>query len=253
MKASHVLGCIILFAFSLTSLSGSDSKSGENTDSLGFNYDTFILDKTEFRLTFIGHASLMLTYGDKVIHVDPIGTYADYGKLPKADLILVTHSHFDHLDKEAIRKITKSATITAANPESAKQIDGALALSNGDQKTLAGFVVQAVPAYNTTSGREAYHPKGRDNGYVITIGGKRIYIAGDTENITEMKNLKDIFIAFLPMNQPYTMTPKQAADASREIRPAILYPYHFGDTKTDELVNLLAGDKSIEVRIRKLK
>jgi L-ascorbate metabolism protein UlaG (beta-lactamase superfamily) len=238
-------------------LMGTDNKDSKNNtgpskDSLGFEYDTFVIDKTELKITFLGHATLMFTYGDKVIHVDPVSAYADYSRLPKADIILVTHSHFDHLDPAAIAKIRKNSTVIIANPESAKQVSGALAMKNGETKSVAGFSIEAVPAYNTTTGRDVFHPKGRDNGYVLTLGGKRIYISGDTEPGAEMKSLKNVFIAFLSMNQPYTMTPRQAADAAIIIKPEILYPYHFGDTKTDELTDLLKNEKGIDVRIRKL-
>ena len=126
-------------------------------------------------------------------------------------------------------------------------------MKNGDVQNLLGLKIEAVPAYNTTEGRSRFHPKGRDNGYILTLGGKRIYIAGDTEDTPEMKQLKDIEIAFLPMNQPYTMTPAQVAAAAKAFRPSVLYPYHFDDTDVSELVNLLKGESDIEVRIRQMK
>jgi L-ascorbate metabolism protein UlaG (beta-lactamase superfamily) len=250
MKSAMFLQCIILFALPL---SGNADTGSIPVDSLGYQYDTYSLQGKELRITFIGHASLLFSYDNKTIYVDPVSMFADFSKFPKADLVLVTHSHQDHLDKSAIAKITKTGTIVIANPESAKQVPGAIALSNGEQKSVSGFVVDAVAAYNTTSGREGFHPKGRDNGYVLGIGGKRIYIAGDTEDIPEMAALKDIYIAFLPMNQPYTMVPKQVAGAAKTIKPQILYPYHMSETKPEELVSLLANEKSIEVRVRKLK
>jgi L-ascorbate metabolism protein UlaG (beta-lactamase superfamily) len=253
MNGLRLLGCILFITlpFYGSSDTGSDTKSLPK-DSLGFEYDTFMLDNNELRITFIGHATLILSYGEKTIHVDPTSMYADYSKLPKADLVLVTHSHSDHLDTGAIAKIAKSTTVVIASPEGAKQVAAAVALKNGETKTVAGFTIDAVPAYNTTSGREGLHPKGTGNGYVVTVAGKKIYIAGDTEPIEEMKNLANIFIAFLPMNQPYTMTPKQVADAAKTIKPQVLYPYHFGGSSTDELKSLLSKETSIEVRIRKL-
>ena len=129
-------------------------------------------------------------------------------------------------------------------------------MKNGDEKTVAGFKIEAVPAYNIVhkrQGDQPFHPKGDGNGYIITFGDKRVYIAGDTENTPEMKKLKGIEIAFLPMNVPYTMTPEMVADAAKAFKPKILYPYHFGNTDTSKLVDLLKGEKGIEVRIRDMK
>lgn len=129
-------------------------------------------------------------------------------------------------------------------------------MKNGDRKTVQGMEIEAVPAYNVVHMRsegQPFHPKGVGNGYVITFGDKRVYVAGDTEDIPEMKALKGIHVAFLPMNLPYTMTPEMTAKAARIIRPAILYPYHFGDTDTSRIVDLLKAEKDIEVRIRSMK
>jgi len=129
-------------------------------------------------------------------------------------------------------------------------------MKNGDTKVVKGFRIEAVPAYNIVHERRPgtpFHPKGVGNGYVMTFGDKRIYIAGDTENTPEMKSLKDIDIAFLPMNLPYTMTPEMVADAAKAFKPKILYPYHFSDTDTSIIVNLLRDVEGIEVRIRKMK
>jgi L-ascorbate metabolism protein UlaG (beta-lactamase superfamily) len=129
-------------------------------------------------------------------------------------------------------------------------------MKNGDVKTVGGLKIEAVPAYNIVHMRDQgqpFHPKGVGNGYVITFGDKRVYVAGDTENIPEMKNIKNIDVAFLPMNLPYTMTPEMAADAAKMIRPKILYPYHYGETDTSKLVALLKDTKEIEVRIRNMK
>ena len=128
-------------------------------------------------------------------------------------------------------------------------------MRNGESATVAGFDVEAVPAYNIVNMRSEgmpYHPKGNGNGYVITFGDIRVYVAGDTEDTPEMRALQDIDVAFLPMNLPYTMTPAMVADAAKAFRPRILYPYHFGDTDTNELVQLLAGEEGIEVRVRDL-
>jgi L-ascorbate metabolism protein UlaG (beta-lactamase superfamily) len=128
-------------------------------------------------------------------------------------------------------------------------------MRNGDKQLVSGIQVEAVPAYNLIHKREdgqPFHPKGVGNGYILTLGETRLYFAGDTENIPEMKNLRDISVAFLPMNLPYTMTPAMVADAAKTIRPQILYPYHYGNTDVLELVNLLKAEKDIEIRIRKM-
>jgi len=215
--------------------------------------DSVPLSGGNLKISFLGHATLMLDWNGWVIHVDPVSAEADYARLPKADLVLVTHEHSDHLDAALVKRISKPGTVVVANAVAAAQLPGAVALRNGDRKKVGAVEIEAVPAYNTTPGHAGYHPKGgRDNGYLLTIGGKRIYVAGDTENTPEMKALKDVYIAFLPMNQPYTMTPEQVADAARAFRPQILYPYHTGETDTRRLVELLKGS-GIDVRIRDLK
>jgi L-ascorbate metabolism protein UlaG (beta-lactamase superfamily) len=220
-----------------------------------FEQDTFKTDAGDLKITFIGHATLMLSLKGKVIHVDPWTKLADYSKLPKADLILITHEHFDHLDIKAIDTVKKDGTAIIANEAAAKQIPGAMVLKNGTIKEVQGIRIEAVPAYNIVNMRNPgvpFHPQGVGNGYVVKLGGKRIYIAGDTENTPEMKALKGIDIAFLPMNLPYTMTPEMVADAAKAFRPKVLYPYHYGDTDTARLVELLKNEKEIEVRIRKM-
>ena len=205
---------------------------------------------------FLGHGSLMMTLGGQTVHIDPYGDVADYGSLPKADLVLITHDHFDHMDLEALRAIRKPDTVVVAAKACAAKLPQALILANGEARTALGLPVEAVPAYNIAHKRpdgSPFHPRGAGNGYVVTFGDTRVYIAGDTENTPEMKALRDIDVAFLPMNLPYTMSPEQAADAAGAFRPKILYPYHYGDTDTGRLVRLLEGEKDIEVRIRRLR
>lgn len=205
-------------------------------------------------ITFIEHATLMISFDGKIIHIDPVSEYADYSKLPKADLILVTHEHHDHFDPKAIKAIKTDNTALVITQAIANQSVDGIVMKNGDKKMVKGIQIEAVPAYNLVHMRSPgvpYHPKGVGNGYIITLDKKRIYIAGDTENIPEMKNLKNIDIAFLPMNLPYTMTPEMVADAAKSFRPKILYPYHFGETNVQKLVDLVKGE-NIEVRIRKM-
>jgi L-ascorbate metabolism protein UlaG (beta-lactamase superfamily) len=204
---------------------------------------------------FIGHGSLMFRVNDFVIHIDPVKSSGKYDKLPKADLILITHEHGDHLDAELINELRKSSTLMFCNGASASKFPWAQVMKAGDIKNAGNITVEAVPAYNIVNERakgQPFHPKGAGNGYVIKIGDKKFYIAGDTENTPEMKALKGIDVAFLPMNLPYTMTPAMVADAAKSFKPLILYPYHYGDTNTDEIISLMKGTNT-EVRIRKLK
>ena len=218
--------------------------------------DTVQTSAGELKITFVGHGTLMFTFGGKVIHVDPVSREADYSEMPKADLVLVTHEHGDHLDPQAIAAIRKEVTAVLLPEKCASAVPGGTVMRNGDVRTIGGLEIEAVPAYNIVHKRpsgEPFHPPGDGNGYVITFGDKRVYVAGDTENIPELKALEDIDVAFLPMNLPYTMTPEMAADAAKAFRSAILYPYHYGQTDTSELTRLLAGEEDIEVRIRQMQ
>jgi L-ascorbate metabolism protein UlaG (beta-lactamase superfamily) len=221
-----------------------------------FETDTVKTSGGELKITFIGHGTLMFTFGDTVIHVDPVSREADYTRMPKADIILVTHEHGDHLDPAAIAAVRKSGTTVVLTKKCAAAVSGGIVMKNGDVREVGGLRIEAVPAYNLVHKRPSgkpFHPRGDGNGYIITFGDKRVYVAGDTENTPEMKRLKGIDVAFLPMNLPYTMTAEMVADAARAFRPRILYPYHFGKTDTSQLVKLLAAEKSIEVRIRKME
>lgn len=218
--------------------------------------DTIKTAKGDLIISFLGHSSLMMSWGGKIIHSDPVSSEADYAKLPKADILLVSHDHYDHLDLKAVADLKTAATKIIGNADVAKQVPGTIVMKNGDTQTVDGIMVEAVPAYNIKhmmAPGKPFHPKGVGNGYVVALGGKRIYLAGDTENIPEMKALKDIDIAFLPMNLPYTMTPEMVADAARMFQPKVLYPYHQGETETTKIVALLKNEKGIEIRIRKMK
>jgi len=221
-----------------------------------FETDTFATSAGELTITFVGHGTLMLALGEKIIHVDPVSREADYTTMPKADLILITHDHGDHLDPAAVEAVRKPGTAIVAPAKCAARVPGATVMANGDVETVAGLTVEAVPAYNIVHLRgpgQPYHPRGEGNGYVITFGDTRVYVAGDTENIPEMNALENIDIAFLPMNLPYTMTPEMVADAARAFRPKVLYPYHFGQTDCAQLVTLLADEPEIEVRVRRME
>ena len=221
-----------------------------------FETDVIKTSAGDLRITFVGHGTLMFAFGGKVIHVDPYGQVADYSKLPKADIILITHDHGDHFDLKVLSLLRTEKTVMILTNPLAKRVEGGIAMNNGDVRSIEGLKIEAIAAYNMVHKRgdgTPFHPKGAGNGYVITFGDKKIYVAGDTENIPEMKGLKDIDVAFLPMNFPYTMTPEMVADAAKGFKPKILYPYHYGDTEPSRLVELLKDTKEIEVRIRKMK
>jgi L-ascorbate metabolism protein UlaG (beta-lactamase superfamily) len=219
------------------------------------SYDKIITSAGTVEMHFIGHGSLMFKVNGYIIYVDPVRSSGNYDFFPKADIILVTHEHGDHLDARLIDTLKKQGTLVLCNGNSAKTIPWAMVMKEGDRQEFNSIVFEAVPAYNIVNERapgQPFHPKGAGVGYVLTIGDKRFYIAGDTENTPEMKALKNIEVAFLPMNLPYTMTPAMVADAVRAFKPKIVYPYHYGETNTDELLKLLK-DSGIEVRIRNLK
>ena len=200
------------------------------------------------------HASLSLVIDGRQVYVDPVSELGErivhYNTMPKADLLLVTHEHFDHLDKAALATLSSEGTQLVTNQRCADQLGYGHVMSNGDVTDIDGLHIEAVPAYNTTEGHTQFHPKGRDNGFVLTYDGLRIYIAGDTEDIPEMANLKDIDIAFLPCNQPYTMTVEQFVRAAGSFKPKVVYPYHYSKTDISQLPQLLKND-GIEARLRK--
>ena len=207
-------------------------------------------------VSLIKHGTLALKYMGNTVHVDPVGAYGkrtDYAaEFPKADVILVTHEHADHFDREAIDALMdKGRTLLVTNSRCEGMLGFGTAMANGDAMDILGDVrLEAVPAYNYTDGRTKFHPKGRDNGFILTMDGFRVYIAGDTEDIPEMAELKAIDVAFLPVNQPYTMTVEQCVHAAQTIRPVVLIPYHFSDTDLGALPGLLPG---IDVRLRDMR
>jgi L-ascorbate metabolism protein UlaG (beta-lactamase superfamily) len=224
-----------------------------------YEKDVVKTSKGDLVMNFIGHGTLMFEFNGMVIHIDPTMREAKYKDMPDADLILVTHQHGDHLDITAINHVLKEDCEVVMTPvclENLEDFDHAVVMKNGDVKTVKGIPIEAIPAYNIAHKRnngKPYHPKGEGNAYVLTFGDTRVLIGGDTENVPEIKALDNIDIAFLPMNLPYTMTPEMVADAAMAFRPSILYPYHFGNTNTEELVKLLENEKDIEVRIRDLQ
>jgi len=225
-------------------------------ESASYERDTIKTTAGGVEITFIAHGTLMIVWNDKTIHVDPYGKVADYRALPAADLILITHHHGDHLDPGAIESVSNDKTKIILTEKCAETMKQGIVMKNGDVQHVMGIAVEAVPAYNLVHNRpdgSPFHPKGEGNGYVLTIGKTRIYVAGDTENTPEMKSLRNIDVAFLPMNLPYTMTPEMVADAAKAFKPKILYPYHYGKTDPSRLLDLLKGTKEIEIRVRKME
>lgn len=237
---------------------GSRASKGANKTGMEkiFEKDVIKTKTDDLEITFIGHGTLMFGYQGKNIHVDPVSREADYSKMPRADIILITHEHGDHLDPDVINILRKEKTKLVLTKVCAEKVTNGTVMKNDDILNFDGLTIEAVPAYNIVHKRpdgQPFHPKGRDNGYVLTFGEIRVYVAGDTENIPEMKELKKIDIAFLPMNLPYTMTPEMVADAAKTFEPKILYPYHYGETDPNTLVSLLRDSENIEVRIRRMK
>jgi L-ascorbate metabolism protein UlaG (beta-lactamase superfamily) len=241
---------MILLSGIISGLAGSEPQ---------FTKDVFETSEGDLAITFVGHGTLMFEFRNMVIHVDPVMAEADYKEMPDGDLVLVTHQHGDHLDVTALKHICAGdcpVVMTQVCLDNLEEFKGAVVMKNGDTKTIKGIKIEAIPAYNIQHKRangNPYHPKGEGNGYVVTFGDRRVLIGGDTENTPEIKQVRDIDIAFLPMNLPYTMTPEMVADAAKAIQPAVLYPYHYGQTDPQELVKLLKDEQNIEVRIRDLQ
>ncbi|HEY5269522.1 MAG TPA: MBL fold metallo-hydrolase, partial [Anaerolineales bacterium] len=190
-----------------------------------FETDVLPTSAGDLSITFLGHGSILLVFQGKNIYMDVFGEVADYSKLPKADTVFLTHEHFDHLDPKSLASIQTEKTVLVYTESCTQLVQGGIVMRNGDRRMVSGIPVEAVPAYNLVHKRpsgDPYHPKGSGNGYILSFGGTRLYVAGDTENIPEMKALVEIDIAFLPMNLPYTMTPEMVADAAKAFRPRIL-------------------------------
>ena len=213
--------------------------------------DTIPASGGAIAITPINHATLQITHANHVIDIDPVaqGTYTN---LAAPDIILITDIHGDHLDPATIAKLKKATTKIVAPAAAAAKLEGATVIANGETRTVDGVSIQAVPMYNLTRGPAAgqlFHDKGRGNGYIVTLGGKRIYVAGDTECIPEMKALKNIDVAFVPMNLPYTMPPSEAAECVKAFKPRIVYPYHYRGSNLEEFAGALK-DSGVEVRVR---
>jgi L-ascorbate metabolism protein UlaG (beta-lactamase superfamily) len=218
--------------------------------------DTLITDHGPLMVHPFGHASLVLEWRDRVIAVDPVGDARRYRHLPRPHLILVTHRHGDHFDADAVRDLAGERTVVITPRDVAESIPASdpVALANGESHAAHGIGVTAVAAYNRTDGRLEFHPRGRDNGYVLELNGARVYVSGDTEDIPEQDDLGRLDAAFLCLNLPWTMSVDQAIRAATAVRPRVLYPYHFrnGDGSQADLARLereLAAAGVCEVRV----
>jgi L-ascorbate metabolism protein UlaG (beta-lactamase superfamily) len=208
------------------------------------------------KIAFLGHASLEMEFLDQHIYIDPCKQAADFSKMPKADIILFTHDHCDHFDMETLEDLRDESTLVVLPQICAIHYGEGIVMRNEDVKIVKGLKIEGVPAYNIVQKRPSgfpYHLKGVGNGYIITFGDKRVYIAGDTEKIPEMDELSDIDVAFLPVGPPWTMTMEMAVDAVKAIKPKIFYPYSYGETDIRALVELLKGESDTEVRVRNMK
>lgn len=202
------------------------------------------------KITPLNHASTLIEAAGKVIYLDPAKP-VKFEQLPKADLILITDIHGDHMDPDSIKEISKADTEIISSPAVAKTVTTAKPIANGETKTWQSWTIEAVPAYNIKRGPapgKLFHDKGRGNGYVLTYGGKRFYFSGDTEGVPEMRELKNIDVAFVCMNLPYTMPPDEAADAVKAFHPKVVIPYHYRGSDLSVFQKDLEGS-GIEVRI----
>lgn len=263
MKFMHMslllAACMVAGCNATGSSSGAQGRPGTEASTATVAVaDTFATPSgKKIVITPIKHGSLEINYNGLEFQIDPVGKgvepATDYSRFRKADYILVTHEHFDHLDPAAITAVSKPSTVLVTNARCAAKLGQGTVMKNGDRRTLApGITVEAVPAYNTTPGHTQFHPKGRDNGYVLGLDGFNIYIGGDTEDIPEMARLKNIDVAFLPVNQPYTMTPIQLRRAAIMVHPRVLYPYHYGLTDTATIREELKGLR-LDLRLRNFK
>ena len=253
------IGALILFFSACNGMKTSENVPNDSqyvvSESKTIESDKYITSNGELKITLVGHGSLMFEYNGKIIHIDPYSKVADYTKLPKADLVLLTHAHSDHLDRMALKDIKKEDTRFVMAKICQDTLGFGEIMKNGDEIVFGSVNIKAVPAYNLVNkekGGDFYHPKGVGNGYVFEFGDKIVYVAGDTENIPEMHALKNkVDIAFLPKNTPYTMTDEMFVDATKKILPIYLYPYHFSNFNYNKISKAL-GDTNVKLLVRSM-
>lgn len=227
-------------------------QSGSAQENLALDGDVVSTSAGDVVIHPVDHASLLLGFGDSVIYVDPVGGAARYAGLPPPTGILITHGHGDHFDLPTLEAMAGSAPILTSQEVFGKLSDAlkanATAVANGGSGEIDGIPVDVTTAHNTTPDRMNYHPVGVGNGYLLRFGDKVIYVAGDTEPTPEMLALTGVDVAFLPMNLPYTMTPEQAAEAVNTFKPAILYPYHYGESDLGGLEAAIGAHTELRLR-----
>jgi len=244
-----IVGALVVFGFSVTFGAVAPNRQADVVET----------SKGPLKITPLYHGSVMLEFGGKIIHVDPWGQ-ADYSGLPQADLIVITHTHADHMDAALLKTLRKDGTILLGPPAVTDTLNGTAgdtdAISNGEKKTFMGVEIEAVPMYNLKLGSgpgKPYHHKGIGNGYILSFGDTHVYFSGDTECVPEMRALKNISIAFVAMNPPRTMPPVEAAACVAAFQPKIVYPYHYRGQNTQEFADALKSSPGVEVRLRKLE
>lgn len=258
LKLKYAVAAAIVMLSALTTHSKTtDMDKIDQIKQAGYAIDTYTAPSGEtVNLVFIKHGSIAVEAGGYLVYIDPVTMFGnDFSVLPKADMILVTHEHGDHFDTKAIDQLTDDQTRFITNARVSEMYGQGQTMQPGDSIDVdeGHFTLTAVPAYNISPDHLQFHPKERkDLGFVFDIGGLRIYVAGDTEDIPEMESLRDIDIAFLPVNQPYTMTPAQAIHAVEMINPKIVYPYHYGQTDLNPLIDRFK-DSEVEVKVRQLQ
>ncbi len=205
----------------------------------------------DIMVTPVEHATFLIQSRGITVYVDPVGDAGGFARFPKPDIILITHLHHDHFDPGLIKFLKADGTLVVGPKTVIVQLGYGTPLDNGGETTAKGIRIEAVPAYNTTPDRKEFHPQGRDNGYVLNLEGKRIYISGDTEDTREMRQLRNIDTAFICINLPYTMSVEQAASAILEMKPRKVVPYHYrakGEmTDLQEFKRLVGKNKDIEI------
>lgn len=202
----------------------------------------------------VNHASFVINWNNLMIYNDPVGAAILYSEFPRANLVLVSHRHSDHFSNATLDAVKMDGTVIVAPPDVFNRMTAALqaisiSLPNGEMTTVLGMNIEAIPAYNDR------HTRGEGNSYVLALGGKRLFMAGDTEGVPEMRALSNIDVAFLCMNLPFTMSVTQAASAVREFQPKVVYPYHFRNqdgtfSNLDDFKAQVGSDLNVEVRIR---
>lgn len=217
--------------------------------------DVIATRQGDLKIHPINHATLVLQWQEQTIYVDPVGGAKAFQGLPAPTLILITHEHGDHLNRETLTAVAGPKTQLVAPTAVAGQLPAGLSerttvLTNGQRREVLGIPIEAIPAYNLAPERQKFHPKGRGNGYVLTLGDKRVYLSGDTEDTPELRALKNIDVAFVCMNLPYTMDVDQAARAVLAFKPRIVYPYHCRGSDLEKFKQLVSVNPGIEVRVR---